>query len=792
MMTSVLFLNEITDRHAVGGKARGLARLLAAGFEVPEGFVAGPEATSEEIAGAYQRLGAGRVAVRSSAEEEDSERLSYAGQFETFLGVEGEEALLRAVEACRASGAGARAASYRGDEAAGRMCVVVQRMLDSDYAGVAFAEGDGTARVEGVRGLGDQLVSGRAGPVPLPEDLRKRVEAMAREVEGRLGGEQDIEWAVEDGRIWLLQARPITAPLSAPLPERFRLWTAANLQEALPRPLTPLSEEEAWHNIGETFRVSFRFSGFTEPDGPTLRLVKGLFYMSYSSMASVMSVVPGFRVENLLRMFGDSPDLARVVAYRPVRRLPFLLRLPAILARHVLWMASVERRLRRAREAVRALEEEVRTALAEGASDARLLAFLRSWRARIHPALETMSMATGFANGLLSTMMQVVARKAPDAPSAEVGGLIRGGEMESLEPSRQLTALADWLRANPGRPDDDPEVQRHLSRFLDACGFRCEKEAELAQPRWRERPEEVLRLAREMASRASDQKNLTAEGAEDAEKNRKGRKGEWENGGKHSPTLPLSHSSFHPPLRSPSPPSTHRVDLPHRSLRLMARSARTWQRRREAARANLVRTPWSLRQLLFEIGRRLRDRRVLREPEDIFYLLWGEIEALLGGDSTDRAGEGVADRVERRRARYLRMLGWPPPSRLLAELPDGRLVPFVPDPGSGDTLRGFGASPGRVTAPARVLSGVEQGGELRPGEALVARTTDIAWTTLFRTASAVVTEIGAPTSHAAIVARELGLPAVVNVDGVTERVRTGDLLFVDGWAGVVRKVKGER
>jgi phosphoenolpyruvate synthase/pyruvate phosphate dikinase len=77
MMTPVLFLHEITDRHAVGGKARGLARLLAAGFQVPEGFVAAPEATVEEIAAAYRRLGAGRAAVRSSSAEEDSERLSF-------------------------------------------------------------------------------------------------------------------------------------------------------------------------------------------------------------------------------------------------------------------------------------------------------------------------------------------------------------------------------------------------------------------------------------------------------------------------------------------------------------------------------------------------------------------------------------------------------------------------------------------------------------------------------------------------------------------------------------------
>lgn len=752
MTTSVLFLDEITDRHAVGGKARGLVRLLAAGFQTPEGFVAGPEATAEEIAAAYRRLGAGRVAVRSSAEEEDSERLSYAGQFETFLGVEGEEALARAVDACRASGAGARVERYRGQAVAGRMCVVVQRMVDPEYAGVAFAEGDGAVRVEGVRGLGDRLVSGRSGPAPLPEDLRGRVEALAREVAERLGGAQDIEWVAEDRRVYLLQARPITAPLSAPLPERFRLWTAANLQEALPRPLTPLSEEAAQQNIGETFQVSFRFSGLPEPDGPTLRLVNGLFYMSYSSMASSMSVFPGFRVENLLRMFGDRPDLAKVVAYRPARRLTYLIRLPAILFRHVLWMVFVERRLRRAREAVQALEAEVRAALAEGTSDARLLAFLRSWFTRIHPALETMSMATGFANGLLSTMMQVAARKAPDAPGAEVASLARVGEMESLGPSKHLAALADWLRANPGRPDHDPEVQRHLARFLDACGFRCENEAELAQPRWKEQPEEVLRLARAMASA--------------------------------SPGPPAEPGAF-------SPDASQTTSL-RWMLKFYVGPARTWQRRREAARANLVRTPWSLRKLLLEIGRRLRDRKVLKEPEDIFYLLWGEIEALLVGDSTDRTGEGIADRVERRRARHLRMLGWPPPSRLLAELPDGRLVPFVPDPGSGDALRGFGASPGRVTGRARVLSGVEQGGELRPGEVLVARTTDIAWTTLFRTASAVVTEIGAPTSHAAIVARELGIPAVVNVDGVTERVRTGDALFVDGWAGVVRKVKGER
>jgi pyruvate,water dikinase len=85
-----------------------------------------------------------------------------------------------------------------------------------------------------------------------------------------------------------------------------------------------------------------------------------------------------------------------------------------------------------------------------------------------------------------------------------------------------------------------------------------------------------------------------------------------------------------------------------------------------------------------------------------------------------------------------------------------------------------------------------EAGSLQPGEILITRTTDIGWTPLFRLASAVVTEIGAPTSHAAIVAREFGLPAVVNLARITERVRTGDVLFVDGWAGLVRCVDRDK
>src|SRR5437867_9925209 len=118
MPGAIRSLRDVAGLGAVGGKARGLAKLIAAGFLVPDGFVAMPDAQHEEIVAAYRGLGAGPVAVRSSAEEEDSETHSYAGQFDTVLDIVGEAHVIEAVNACRASAWNTRVASYREDEAA--------------------------------------------------------------------------------------------------------------------------------------------------------------------------------------------------------------------------------------------------------------------------------------------------------------------------------------------------------------------------------------------------------------------------------------------------------------------------------------------------------------------------------------------------------------------------------------------------------------------------------------------------------------------------------------------------
>jgi pyruvate, water dikinase len=256
------------DVRVAGGKGASLAAMTGAGLPVPPGFlipahalagaVDGPklrelarardweraqalvraaEPPWEAIAQAYERLGGGPVAVRSSACAEDSETASFAGQQETYLNVSGAEEVCARVVECWASFFTERALFYRArkgslDDLA--MAVVVQRMVEPEKSGVLFTVDPVQRRrdrmvAEAVRGLGEQVVSGavtpdhyvldRTGVVKrehlqdggvLTADELARLAKLGRGLEERFGGPQDIEWAIASGEIYLLQSRPVT------------------------------------------------------------------------------------------------------------------------------------------------------------------------------------------------------------------------------------------------------------------------------------------------------------------------------------------------------------------------------------------------------------------------------------------------------------------------------------------------------------------------------------------------------------------------------------------------------
>lgn len=214
-------------------------------------------------------------------------------------------------------------------------------------------------------------------------------------------------------------------------------------------------------------------------------------------------------------------------------------------------------------------------------------------------------------------------------------------------------------------------------------------------------------------------------------------------------------------------------------------------RLREAVRSEVVRASWVARDWAIKAG------RLTGLAEGIFFLGFPEIEQVLMGD--DRA----RDYIEPRKATYRTYCSLPPYPAVIcgrfdpvqwAKSPDRRSdlfdshAPSRPAGKNEAMIRGFPGAGGRVQARVRRLASPEESYLLQPGEVLVTPTTNVGWTLLFPRCAAVVTDVGAPLSHAAIVARELGIPAVVGCGDATMRLHTGDLVSVDGGLGVVELV----
>lgn len=203
-----------------------------------------------------------------------------------------------------------------------------------------------------------------------------------------------------------------------------------------------------------------------------------------------------------------------------------------------------------------------------------------------------------------------------------------------------------------------------------------------------------------------------------------------------------------------------------------------------------------IRERLHELGRRLAMAGVIRDGKDIYYLERAEIDALVTDLDGGRPAEDLADRVAARKTFLERAAqATPPPMIPMKKRVMGiRTDVFVAaseETQTASLLQGAPASAGKVTAPACVLRGPEGFDQRTPGSVLVAGTTTPAWTPLFAMASVVVTDIGGPHSHGSIVAREYGIPAVMGTGVATRRIRTGQMLTVDGGAGTVALLEAE-
>jgi len=228
-------------------------------------------------------------------------------------------------------------------------------------------------------------------------------------------------------------------------------------------------------------------------------------------------------------------------------------------------------------------------------------------------------------------------------------------------------------------------------------------------------------------------------------------------------------------------------------FRWVLSQARTRVRERENLRFERTRVFGRVRRIFVELGKRYAALGVLDEPRDVFYLT---VEETLGWPTATTAGSDLASIARARKGEFARYSSVPAPAdrfetRGLVHAGHDfapRAVAAKPDDAQSESSRkGIGCYPGVVRGRVRVVRD-PRGAVLEPGEILVAERTDPGWVMLFPAASGLLVERGSLLSHSAIVARELGIPAVVSVDGLTSWLGTGDEVELDGRAGTIRLI----
>lgn len=772
------------------------------------------------------------VAVRSSAAYEDLATASAAGLLGSVLHVCTPEALADAVRQCWASVFEPRVAAYLRalaphQVAAGGIGVVVQALVPADVSGVLFTVNPLTADpdemvVEAAYGLGTVVTDGSVSPdvyridkrtgrlrdrvigqkemrvvarpgggvveervdavrarqQALDERMLGQVLALGRRIEQHFGDARDVEFAIAGERLYVLQARPVTGvPLTrrrgAPTPRRGRgaagadpaeiVWSNVNVGEALPGVATPLT----WSVLSDFselgFRRAFASLGCSVPRDVTLvGSFRGRIYLNLSELVRIGAQVPGFRPSAVLPLAGGA-ELDRLdEAAAGVSSAGFLARLPATAARYLATHLRFQAGLRRFERMFRAEHARLSgfdlrilpgPSLGETLADARRL---------LEETGATMLTAYG---GLLSALILMrAALRATVGDRAEqlVQDLLSGVEdVESAAPGLALLDVADAFGADAAartallerracRLEDLPagHARGAIERFLHEHGHRGIREAELAEPRWREAPAmlfDVLRLhVGASASRAHTARVIAAR------------------------------------VRGPRDRSERVVDEMPRALRpllrRLVRVVRHYVRERERLRSHVVRVLGLLREIALEASRRLRAREPDARDDAAFLLTLEELHGVLGGDV-----RSVGALVARRRAQVARDRALPDPPDTFVGYPPSAEAPLS----SVDRLAGLAASSGVVEGAVRVLTTPAHLAELRHDEILVVPSADVGWAPAFLGVRALVTDRGGPLSHACIVAREYGLPAVVNLRVATRVLRTGDRVRVDGDAGTI-------
>lgn len=760
-------------RH-VGGKASGLHWLLRRSLGTPPAWACPWEAERAYREGHEDVLPAIRqqlqdtlvpnraYAVRSSANVEDRPNHSFAGQFESVLGVRGVDAVAEAIVKVWESGRAPRPAAYRDtlrDALPIRMGVIIQEMANAEYAGVAFSRHPITGMdeivVEGLEGGGERLL--KQGITPerwihkwgqwieqpdnpvVPLAVMDEVITGTRNIARAYGRPVDLEWVHDGKAVRWIQIRPISGL------DDLAIYSNRISSEFLPGIILPL----VW-SINVPLVNSAWIRLLTQIVGPNdltpEKLARSFYYRAYFNMQPFGEIFAriGLPRESLELLLGLDVGGDDRPAFRPGPRILVLLpRMIAFAVSKVGYRRRVRKRLRTAEIELGPLDAaDLQTLDAPALIERieRLLAYTQN---------------TAYDNIVVPLMMQcfhLILRTALGRAGIDYEQLNLTAdmpEMDALDPNVQIEALKSLYDALPTDARERiktggefgailqelPEahaLRRGIKAFMTRFGHLSDSGNDFSHVPWRERPEWVLAMIANHTPRGSSSAALP-----------------WTK-------LPLSR-------------------IQRAILTLPYALARHYRWLREAVSSRYIHSYGLLRPHLLALGNRLVQQDLIDVQEDIFYLNYDEVVEACRG-SFDR--EALRSRIGQRRDEVDSARAHVPPRVIY-----GEQAPSL-DRGAADRLRGTPTSRGHREGRARVVNGIHDWGKVKAGDIVIVPYSDISWTPLFARAAAIVAESGGILSHSSIVARELGIPAVVSVVGAM-RIPDGSMIAVDGYTGDV-------
>lgn len=840
----------------IGGKAKGLVKLLETGINVPDFLVIPAENFSplisqqglavsnikdallqftlhEEDQQRLKKILAGwgfpeqSVIVRSSIADEDGAQDAFAGIMSSYPNLRDFNDLLEAIAHCAASAYSQEAIAYRAQRSLSNLAqpaVIVQKQLNSDSSGVVFStypQYPEEMAIHAVWGLGEGLVDGELDPdefyllkkdgsvthqiiavkeqqfkldhqrgaqlvdvdpirqnIPCLTDAQlQQLFTVSTALEKRNGHPQDIEFVIEDNELYFVQSRHITQVIPQVI-----VYDNSNIQESYCGVTTPLTFSFAQRVYFVVYQQTMILLSVPEKMAKTyqpvlenlLGLVKGRIYYNINNWYRGLQVLPSFKQnkEDMERMMGleDPVDFISDTKKSFAEKLKLMPMFLTSLSRLLLAFRKLDRLVVIFHDHFSAYYDLFYQRLPTWTKGSEIVeqikaldeALLKHWTTPIVNDFYVMMMNGKVRRKLIKAGIQ--------EPEEFVSRYFSGNQqIESAQPAVVMQQIALEAIAQPElkeliiqlAPDVHeliktrfPKFYATVNRFIHIYGDRTVGELKLETVTMRLSPRifySYLRnyLSTENTFQTSASAHLHESAARELEE------------------LLQNRSYF---LKRGL----------HRSLRKLQEGIQY----REAMRLERTRMFGMYRTLYLKAGSLLMQSGVLSSADDIFYLAEPEIQTLLLHQELPQTAAVIAERKKTFEGYKREEV----PARVIVPAPRNKLVEVIDDDPS--TLHGTGCVPGAVSAEVIIIRGPEDDLDVN-GKIVCALRTDPGWVALFPTCKAVLIEKGSALSHSVILLREFGIPAIINIPGLTNRLKTGQRISMDGTSGIIKIIDDE-